>query len=96
MNFLLNKIDIDIRRKIYEQTKDGKIHRKSDIIINKDSEKQKKKFFNEYVKEEKGKKVKGKITVKATKIQKPTISLNGEKEENLNTTSYGTFLDVKK
>lgn len=96
MNFLLNKIDIDIRRKIYERTKDGKIHRKSDIIINKDSEKQKKKFFNEYIKEEKGKKVKGKITVKATKIQKPTISLNGEKEENLNITGYGTFLDVKK
>lgn len=96
MNFLLNKIDTDMRKKVYEKTKDGKVHRKSDIIINKDSEKQKKKFFNEYVKEEKGKKLKGKITVKATKIQKPTISLNGEKEEDLNTTSYGTFLDVKK
>ncbi|MFU7516330.1 hypothetical protein [Clostridium sp. HCS.1] len=96
MNFLLNKIDTDMRKKVYEKTKDGKVHRKSDIIINKDSEKQKKKFFNEYVKEEKSKKVKGKITVKATKIQKPTISLNGEKEEDLNTTSYGTFLDVKK
>ena len=96
MNFLLNKIDTDLRRKIYEQTKDGKVHRKSDIRINKDSEKQKKKFFNEYVKEERGKKVKGKITVKATKFEKPTISLNGEKEEDLNTTIYGTFLDVKK
>lgn len=96
MNFLLNKIDTDLRRKIYEQTKDGKVHRKSDIIINKDSEKQKKKFFNEYVKEETKKRYKGKITVKATKIQKPTISLNGEKEEDINTPSYGTFLDVKK
>ena len=49
-----------------------------------------------YYKEERGKKAKGKITVKATKIEKPTISLNGEKEEDLNTTIYGTFLDVKK
>lgn len=96
MNFLLNKIDTDLRKKVYEQTKDGKIHRKSDIIISKDSEKQKKKYFNEFIKEEEKKKNKGKITVKATKIQKPTISLNGEKEENLNTVSYGTFLDVKK
>ena len=96
MNFLLNKIDTDLRKKVYEKTKDGKVHRKSDITINKDSEKQKKKYFNEYVKEEKNKKDKGKITVKATKIQKSAICLNGEKEENLNTTSYGTFLDVKK
>ncbi|MBE6055229.1 MAG: hypothetical protein E7212_15270 [Clostridium sartagoforme] len=96
MNFLLNKIDTDIRRKLYEKTKDGKVHRKSDIIINKDSEKQRKKYFNEYVKEEKNKKEKGKITVKATKIQKSAISLNCEKEEDLNTTNYGTFLDVKK
>ena len=51
MNFLLNKIDTDIRRKLYEKTKDGKVHRKSTISINKDSEKQKKKFFKEYVKE---------------------------------------------
>ncbi|MDV4149721.1 hypothetical protein R0131_02625 [Clostridium sp. AL.422] len=96
MNFLLNKIDTDIRKKLFEQTKDGKIHRKSDTRIIKDSEKQKKKYFNEYIKEEKRKKYKGKITVKATKIQKPTISLKGEKEEDLNLTSYGNFLDVKK
>ncbi|WP_066892481.1 hypothetical protein [Clostridium nigeriense] len=96
MNFLLNKIDTDIRRKLHEKTKDGKVHRKSDIIINKDSEKQKKKFFNEYVKEEAKKRDEGKITVNATKIESQTISLNGEKEEDLKTLGYGTFLDVKK
>lgn len=96
MNFLLNKIDTDIRRKIYEKTKDGKVHRKSDIIINKDSEKQKKKFFNEYIKEETKKRNEGKITVNATKIKRKTISLEVEKEENLKTLDYGTFLDVKK
>lgn len=96
MNFLLNKIDNDIRKKVYEKTKDGKIHRKSDIKINKDSEKQKKKFFNEYVEEEKTKKKQKKITINATKLEKSNISLYGEKEENLNAIGYGTFLDVKK
>ena len=96
MNFLLNKIDNDIRKKVYEKTKDGKVHRKSDIIINKDSEKQKKKFFREYVEEEKRKPKEKKIVISATKSEKPHISLHGEKEENLNAMGYGTFLDVKK
>lgn len=96
MNFLLNKIDNDIRKKVYEKTKDGKIHRKSDIKINKDSEKQKKKFFNEYVEAEKEQAKKKKITINATKLDKSNISLYGEKEENLNAMGYGTFLDVKK
>ena len=96
MNFLLNKIDNDIRRKIYEKTKDGKVHRKSEIIITKDSEKQKGKSFSEYVKEESEKTDKEKITVDATKIEDKTISLKGEKEENIDTLDCGTFLDVKK
>ena len=96
MNFLLNKIDNDIRRKIYEKTKDGKVHRRSKITINKDSEKQKGKSFSEYVKEESEKTDKEKITVDATKIESETISLSGEKEENLNILDCGTFLDVKK
>ena len=96
MNFLLNKIDTDIRRKLYEKTKDGKVHRKSTISINKDSEKQKKKFFNEYVKEERKQMEQSKFTVDATKLEKPTISIHGEKEENLHAIGYGTFLDVKK
>ena len=96
MNFLLNKIDTDLRKKGYEKTKDCKVHRKSSIAINKDSEKQKKKFFNEYVKEERKQMEQNKFTVDATKLEKPTISLHSEKEENLNAIGYGTFLDVKK
>lgn len=96
MNFLLNKIDTDIRRKLYEKTKDGKVHRKSTISINKDSEKQKKKFFKEYVKEESMKKGKEKITIDVSKVKEPTISLKAEKEEDINLLGRGTFLDVKK
>lgn len=96
MNFLLNKIDTDIRRKLYEKTKDGKVHRKSTISINKDSEKQKKKFFEEYVKEESMKKGKEKITIDVSKVKESTISLIVEKEEDINLLGMGTFLDVKK
>lgn len=96
MNLLLNKIDTDIRRKLSEKTKDGKVHRKSTISINKDSEKQKKKFSKEYVKEEEMKKGKGKITIDVSKVKEPTISLKAEKEEDINLLSRGTFLDVKK
>lgn len=96
MNFLLNKIDIDIRKKVFEKTKAGRVHRKSSISINKDSEKQKKRFFNEYVKEERKQMEQNKFTVDAIKLEEPTISLHGERDENLNAIGYGTFLDVKK
>lgn len=96
MNFLLNKIDTDIRRKIYEKTKDGKVHGKSTISINKDSEKQKKKFFNEYLKDEEIKNKKRKITIDVSKVEVPTISLIAEKEEDINLLGQGIFLDIKK
>ena len=44
MNPLLNKIDNDLRRKIYEKTRNGKVHRKVDIKVYKDREKQRKKL----------------------------------------------------
>ena len=46
MNFFLNKIDNDIRRKIYEKTRNGKVHRKENIKIYKDSQKNKEKNLN--------------------------------------------------
>ncbi|EPS46500.1 hypothetical protein CFSAN002367_27516 [Clostridium botulinum CFSAN002367] len=35
MEFRLNKIDLEIRDKIKEQTKEGKVHSKQNITINK-------------------------------------------------------------
>ena len=95
MNLLLNKIDTDIRRKLQEEIKNGKVHRKSNIRINKDSEKKRKKFFGEFLEEER-KKEKGKITIKATKIKDGTITLDCEKDEFSSVIINGTFLDVKK
>lgn len=98
MNLFLNKIDTDIRREVYEKTKDNKVHRKAQIKIYKDSEKNKDKSFNEYIKEEKDKikKRKNKIIIEATKHEEAKIILNAEKEKDLNTIEYGTFIDIKK
>lgn len=94
MNFLLlNKIDTDLRRKVYEETRDGKIHRKAKIAIYKDSEKDQKKTFEDYMKKDKHK---GKIIVEATKDVEPDIKVKAEKEQDKNISAYGSFLDVKK
>ena len=99
MNFLLNKIDTDLRRKVYEKTRDGKIHRKAQIAIYKDSEKNQKKTFEDYIKED-SKKDKdtdaGKIIIEATKDVEPEIEIKAEKETDKNISPYGSFLDVKK
>ena len=95
MNPILNKIDNDIRRKIQEKTRDGKVHRKQKIEVNKDGEKEKKNF-EQYMKEEKSSENK-KIVVDAVKLEEGKISLNGEKEEPINNLgNFGSFLDVKK
>ena len=94
MNFLLNKIDTDIRRKLQEEVKNGKVHRKSDIRVNKDSEKQRKKSFGECLDERK--KEKAKIVIKATKVKEGAITLECEKDEVSSEIINGTFLDVKK
>ncbi|MBU3109065.1 hypothetical protein [Clostridium gasigenes] len=93
MNLLLNKIDTDLRRKVYEKTRDGKIHRKAEIAIYKDSEKDQKKTFEDYIKKDTNKE---KIIIEATKNIKPDIKIEAEKQEDKNISVYGSFLDVKK
>ncbi|WP_300383479.1 hypothetical protein [Clostridium sp.] len=93
MNPLINKIDNDLRRKIYEKTRNGKVHRKTDIKIYKDSEKNKGKSFKEYVEEENKS---NKIIIEATKTEDKAIVLKAEKEEDINGIISGTFIDVKK
>ena len=96
MNLYLNKIDTDIKREVYEKTKDHKVHRKAKIKIYKDSEKNKGKSFNEYINQEKDKLKKGKnkIIIKASKEKEGEIILEAEKD--LKSIEYGTFIDIKK
>lgn len=97
MNPLLNKIDNDLRRKIYERTRDGKVHRKTDIKVYKDSEKNKEKNLKEYTKDKnKENDKKAKIIIEATKTKGEIIVLNAEKEENINKIINGFYIDIKK
>lgn len=92
MNFLLNKIDTDIRRKVYDKTKDGKVHKKEKINIYKDSDKNKKRNFKELVEEKQGKK----IIVNGVKEQKVDIEIKAEKDSDIIKSLNGTFIDVRK
>lgn len=99
MNFFLNKIDNDIRRKIYEKTRNGKVHRKENIKIYKDSEKNKEKNLNKDI-DNKDKENKNKITIRVIKVKKvdenSKIILDAEKEENINYENRGNYIDTKK
>ena len=100
MNFFLNKIDNDIRRKIYEKTRNGKVHRKENIKIYKDSEKNKEKNSNKDIDDNKDKENKNKITIRVIKVKKvdenSKIILDAEKEENINYENRGNYIDTKK
>ena len=100
MNFFLNKIDNDIRRKIYEKTRNGKVHRKENIKIYKDSEKNKEKNSNKDIDDNKDKENKNKITIRVIKVKKvdenSKIVLDAEKEENINYKDRGNYIDTKK
>ena len=99
MNFFLNKINNDIRRKIYEKTRNGKVHRKENIKIYKDSEKNKEKNLNKDI-DNKDKENKNKITIRVIKVKKvdenSKIILDAEKEENINYENRGNYIDTKK
>lgn len=100
MEFRLNKIDTDLREKLQEETKAGKVHRKTNIKIenngyrekNKDSENKNNhrgESFAEMVKKQK-------VTIDAVKGQ--TLEVQVEKEpstcEDIN--YRGVFIDTKK
>lgn len=92
MNFLLNKIDTDIRRKVYDKTKDGKVHKKEKINIYKDSDKNKERNFKDLIEEKQGKK----IIVNAVKEQEVDIEIRAEKDSDTIKSLNGTFIDIRK
>lgn len=100
MDFRLNKIDTDLREKLQEETKDGKVHRKKKLKIddnsyrenNKDSShknKHSEESFAEMVKKQK-------VTIDAVKGQ--TLEVQVEKEPSIcDDINYrGVFIDTKK
>lgn len=97
MEFKLNKIDTDLRRKVNDMTKDGKVHSKNGLLINKNksADESEKKNFSEFYKEEQEKDHKIKVTVEAIKTDTAEIKAEKETDEMILHTR-GTFLDTRK
>lgn len=99
MEIKLNKIDPDLRQRINDKTKEGKIHRKEDISINSenynknsDSEGKKKKKKDKF---SLAKYANKKINVNAVKVVQYEIV--AEKDEELGNASdnKGLFIDSR-
>lgn len=97
MEFKLNKIDTDIRDKIYESTKSDKVHgTKEENGINKlkDYDEQKEKNDKKELRKNKSKKY---ITIDGIKHDNMTVDVQVEKIITINEEdSKGRILDAKK
>jgi hypothetical protein len=101
MEYKLNKIDTELRQRVNEATKDGKIHSKQNLIINKDKKDKKDKKDNSGQREKfksmlekydgKGKK----LTINAFKSQSGDVEVYRDEEQS-DDTSCGIFIDVRK
>ncbi|WP_315121930.1 hypothetical protein [uncultured Clostridium sp.] len=97
MEYRLNKIDTEIRQRVEESTKEGIVHRKKDIKIDKDvPEKREEKDFSEQLKKYSKKKKKAKIiSVEAEKVEEVDVEAVKYKAEEKHFSS-GRFLDTKR
>ncbi|WP_251860526.1 hypothetical protein [Clostridium sp. Marseille-Q2269] len=99
MEFKLNKIDLQVRDRIKEQTKEGKVHSKKNITINKQhrDNNSKDKSFYEQLKKQRENKNKN-IKVKATKyVKSENLDIEATKEEmEGKPIIVGTIIDAKK
>lgn len=100
MEFNLNKIDTDIRRKMQENIKEGKVHptkktnEDKDIIDEKEFEE---KSTKQKDKNDSSKNNKKYIIIESTKYDKPSIKIEVEKLESISeVNSKGRILDAKK
>ena len=94
MEFRLNKIDTDIRRKLAEETKDDKVHRKQKISID---NKMKKPFVEHKTEDEQKEKEKKFLTIEGIKYEKKIIEVKAEIVEGFQgQASKGNHIDTKK
>ncbi|OFI06505.1 hypothetical protein CLOACE_10050 [Clostridium acetireducens DSM 10703] len=95
MEFKLNKIDTEIRQRIQDVSKDGKIHRKAKIKIDKDNQKNKNSSGEKFSDLLEKNKSKQKIVVTAVKTETVKVDAFIEKDEKKDVKS-GTFIDTKR
>lgn len=93
MEYRLNKIDPDLRRKIIEITKEGKVHRKESTIIDKDREDNNKKNKKKYV----GQLKKNRNTIIINAVKTESVQVDAVMDEiSEGKESKGMLLDVLK
>ena len=96
MEFKFNKIDTDIRKKMQERIKDGKVHGNESVSIKKDIKEDDNR--KEGTKEENNKNFKKRFfTIDGIRYKKETLDIKVEKLEGLDEeNSRGRILDAKK
>ncbi|AWK50928.1 hypothetical protein DIC82_07795 [Clostridium beijerinckii] len=94
MEFKLNKIDTDIRKKMHEEIKDDKVHSGKSINIKKDIKDEKHEEIKRFNEEENEKRY---ITIDGIRDNGKNISIKVERLEEINyENSKGRILDKKK
>ena len=97
MEFKLNKIDTDIRRKMQEEIKGDKVHSSKSINVKKDFKDEKNKNNNKKQISTKEEHEKKNITIEGIMYNNKNISVKVEKIEEVNhENSKGIILDKKK
>lgn len=95
LEFKLNKIDTDIRKKMQEEIKDNKVHSGKAINVKRDLKDEKNTNYKGF--EAKGNKEKKYITIASIKYDKEGLEVTVEKTENIDgENSKGRILDAKK
>ncbi len=96
MEFKLNKIDTDIRKKMQEERKSGKVHSSKNINVNKDLQDGKGNAYYGDNKQQDNRK-KRFITIDSIKYCNEGINVEVERTENIDIlNSKGQILDTKK
>lgn len=94
MEFKLNKIDTDIRRKLQEEIREGKVHGNNSITVKKDLKEERNNTKN---KEKSSKSKKEFFIVDGIKYEGKTLNIDAEKTEFIDSEKLkGHTLDVKK
>lgn len=94
MEFKLNKIDTDIRKKMQEETKEDKVHSGKSINIKKDIKDEKQEQLKKNNQDENDKRY---ITIDGVKYNNKNLSIKAEKvEEITDENSKGRVFDKKR
>jgi hypothetical protein len=97
LEFIINKIDTDVRKKIQDETKEDKVHSSKSINVKRDLNDREDKDISEKQNPLKNEVEKRYITVNGIKDDNRKIDIKAQKLEEINVeNSKGRILDTKK